>query len=157
MTSLAELVIVPIAREVIDRQRSIARCADDAASVEILATGGEPLRCCLRNAGPGESLILFNYEPLLPESPYREKGAVFAHASPCLVAPDAHEYPSEWRGKPQVLRAYDVRGWIHAATVHDGASPEAAVRAAFDDSEVVEVHSRNVAYGCFMFAIRRNE
>jgi len=157
MVTLLELVIVPIAGEVIDAQRSIAGSSDEAGAVALLATGGEPLRCCLRNAEPGEALILFNYEPPLPEGPYREKGAVFAHASECSCAVDGHEYPSDWRGRPQVLRAYDKRGWIHAATVHDGSSPEAAIAAAFEDPEVVEVHSRNVAYGCFMFALQRAE
>lgn len=157
MASLTEFTIVPISREVVDRQRSMAGSADASIVAALVATGGEPLRCCLRNAAPGESLILFNYEPPLPQSPYREKGAVFAHAAPCRFVPDTHEYPSDWRGRPQVLRAYDARGWIHAATVHDGSDPEAAISAALEDAEVVEVHSRNVAYGCFMFALRRSE
>ena len=155
MATLLELEIVPISRDVIEGQRSIAGSPDSAGAVALHAAGGEPLRCCLRNAEPGESLILFNYEPPLPESPYREKGAVFAHASECSFVVDAHEYPPDWRGRPQVLRAYDKRGWIHSATVHDGSSPEAAIRAAFEDPQVVEVHSRNVAFGCFMFALRR--
>lgn len=121
------------------------------------AKGGEPLRCCLRNAEPEESLILFNYEPPLPPSPYRERGAVFVHASPCHPALDPHRYPSDWVGKPQVLRAYDRRGWIHRALVHDGKAPEVAINSLLEDPEVVEIHSRNVAYGCYMFSVRRSQ
>lgn len=158
MTSLDGFVIIPIASEVIDERRSEAGRADAASAVALAAGGGEPLRCCLRNADPEEQLILFNYEPLLPdESPYQERGAVFAHQSPCDLAPNPRTYPPDWRGRPQVLRAYDKRGWIHSASVHDGSSPEDAINAAFADSEVVEVHSRNVAYGCFMFSLRRDE
>ncbi|GAA1886015.1 DUF1203 domain-containing protein [Asanoa iriomotensis] len=121
----------------------------------VVATGGEPLRCCLRDAEPGEDLILFGYEPALPASPYREIGPVFAHAQPCSTPPAAG-YPAGWRGRRQVLRAYDKRGWIHPSTrVHDGTDPEAEIAAIFADPEVDRIHSRNVAYGCYMFAITR--
>jgi hypothetical protein len=147
--------IIPIAKDVIDHARSSAGLTVESHVVSVPAAGGEPLRCCLRNARPGESLILFNYEPPMPLSPYREKGAVFAHAAPCDLVADLETYPPDWRGRPQVLRAYDRRGWIHSASVHDGSSPEAAISAVLADREVVEIHSRNVAYGCFMFSLRR--
>jgi hypothetical protein len=125
--------------------------------VERCATGGEPLRCCLRDAVAGESLVLFNYEPPLPDSPYREKGAVFTHASPCAGPESVTAYPADWRGRPQALRAYDARGWIHPSTrMHDGTDPEAAIAEVFSHPEVVEVHSRNLAYGCYMFRLTRN-
>jgi hypothetical protein len=47
----------------------------------------------------------------------------------------------------------DARGWIHpATTMHDGGDPEDALRKVLSTAGVVEVHSRNIAYGCFMFA-----
>jgi len=121
------------------------------------AEGGEPLRCCLRDAQPGEALILFGYEPPIGKSPYREIGAVFAHAEAC-AGPPAHDvYPPEWRGRRQVLRAYDRRGWIREATVHDGSDPEGEIARLFADPESIQLHSRNVAYGCFMFAVTRGD
>ena len=55
-----------------------------------------------------------------------------------------------------MLRAYDARGWIHPSTrVHDGSDPEAAIAAVLAHQDVVEVHSRNVAYGCYMFRVTR--
>ncbi|GAA3843477.1 DUF1203 domain-containing protein [Amycolatopsis tucumanensis] len=121
----------------------------------IYADGGEPLRCCLRDARTGERCLLFGYEPRLPgkASPYREIGAVFVHARDCGGPARTDEYPREWLRRPQVLRAYDHRGWIHpATTVHDGTDPVAALGEVLAAPGVVEVHSRNVAYGCFMFA-----
>ena len=120
-----------------------------------VAGGGEPLRCCLRDAVEGEALILFGYEPVLPPSPYREIGAVFAHAERC-DGPAGAGYPEGWRGRPQVLRAYDARGWIHPATrVHDGSDPDHALEAILQEPAVTRVDSRNVAYGCFMFTVTR--
>jgi hypothetical protein len=122
---------------------------------QVTLTGGEPLRCCLRDAEPGEAAILFGYEPRLPASPYREIGAIFAHATACAGPESRTGYPTAWRGRPQVLRAYDRRGWIHAAQVHDGDDPESAIAELLADPAVEQIHSRNVAYGCYMFTIRR--
>jgi hypothetical protein len=120
------------------------------------SAGGDPLRCCLRDARPGEELVLFGYEPPLPHSPYREVGAVIAHAAPCAGPPRSGEYPAGWRGRPQVLRAYDRRGRIHDATrTHDGGAPEAVIAEILADPGVERIHSRNIAWGCYMFAITR--
>ena len=55
---------------------------DDAggAAEHVAADGGERLRCCLRNAEPSASVLLFNYVPPLPPNPYRESGAAYIHA-----------------------------------------------------------------------------
>jgi hypothetical protein len=88
-------------------------------------------------------------------SPYREVGAVFSHAESCEGWSGGCNYPSDWLGKPQVLRAYDHRGWIHpATTVHDGIDPARVITDLLGEPGVVEVHSRNIAYGCFMFSVR---
>jgi hypothetical protein len=129
-----------------------------ADGVTVTAGGGEPLRCCLRNATEGESLVLFNYEPPLPgtDSPYQEKGAVFTHAGVCEGPASVTSYPADWVGRGQALRAYDERGWIHPSThVHDGTDPDAAIASVLAHPEVVEVHSRNLAYGCYMFRVTR--
>ncbi|HEU5110568.1 MAG TPA: DUF1203 domain-containing protein [Micromonosporaceae bacterium] len=94
--------------------------------------GGEPLRCCLRYAEPGEELALLAYRPEGTGGAYREVGPVFVHASPCAGPADGGAYPSAFRDRRQVLRAYDRDGRIADA-----------------------LHSRNVLYGCYSFAIRR--
>src|SRR3954469_7537257 len=110
------------------------------------AEGGEPVRCCLRDARPGEQLRLVNYEPPLPPSPYREVGAVFVPAESCSGPEESTASPADWRSRPQVLRAYDERGWIHPATrTHDGTDPEGALAEVLAQPGVVQVQSRNVA------------
>jgi uncharacterized protein DUF1203 len=133
----------------------LAEARADPAAERHTAGGGEPLRCCLRDARAGEPLLLFSYEPPLPDSPYREIGAVFAHAGTCEGPGDDHSYPADWYGRPQVLRAYDSHGRIHPASrMHDGSDPEAAITAVLGAPGVVELHSRNVVYGCYMFTVR---
>ena len=153
MTTTTAFMISALPLDVLDAVRAGGRDASGSPVEQVEATGGEPLRCCLRDARDGESLLLFGYRPPTADGPYREVGPVFAHADPC-AGYDRDGYPRDWLGRPQVLRAYDSRGWIHPATrVHDGSDPEAAIAAVLGEPGVVEVHSRNVAYGCFMFAV----
>jgi hypothetical protein len=146
-------VIHALPADALDR----ARAGDTgAAVVRLVATGGEALRCCLADAERDTELILFNYAPPLPGSPYQETGAVYAHARPCAGPAAIGAYPSGWYGRTQVLRAYDDRGWIHPSTrVHDGSDPEASIAEMLHDPAVAQIHSRNVAYGCYMFAVTR--
>ena len=121
----------------------------------VTAGGGEPVRCCRADARAGEALLLLAFRPPLPrdDSPYQEVGAVYVHAETCAGPGPSDAYPADWRRRPQVLRAYDERGWIHPATrVHEGTDPERELAEVLATPGVVEVHSRNVAYGCWMFA-----
>ncbi len=154
-TTTTSYVVHALPRDLLDEVRSTGRDASGSAPERVAATGGEPLRCCLRDARLGEQLVLFGYRPPTADGPYRELGPVFAHARPC-AGYDGDGYPDDWRARAQVLRAYDRRGWIHPATrVHDGSDPEAALVEVLAEPGVVEVHSRNVAYGCFMFVVSR--
>ena len=154
-TAQSQFRIHAIPAEQLARVRARRLDASDNPIALLDADGGEPLRCCLRNADAGEALLLFGYEPPIGNSPYREIGAVFAHAEACAGPAAPGDYPTAWRGRPQVLRSYDRRGWILDAVVHDGAQPEAAIARLFAAAEATQIHSRNVAYGCFMFLVTR--
>jgi hypothetical protein len=155
MTSAAGFTVLAIPDDVLDSVRRTTAGVPGSPVERRIADGGEPLRCCLRDARPREELLLFGYRPPLPaESPYLEQGAVFVHAHPC-GGPVASDYPAEWRGRPQVLRAYDADGHIHPAScLHDGRHPVRALEEVLGADGVVEVHSRNVVYGCYMFSAR---
>jgi len=159
MSTAMSYYIRPIEAAHLDASRSSGLDASGNPVVRLSDAVGEPMRCCLRNALPGEECILFGYEAPIPgeASPYREIGAVLAHADPCGGPSDLGSYPKDWYGRPQVLRAYDARGWIHpATTTHDGSTPVQALTQVLAEPGVVEVHSRNVVYGCFMFVARRH-
>ena len=148
--------IHPVPESVISAARERGVDANGRRVEHLTAEGGEPLRCCLSNALPGEALVLFGFSPELPDSPYRETGPILAHAHRCAGPASTSTYPPDWYARPQVLRAYDERGWIHeATTMHDGTDPEAAIEAVLREPGVVAVHSRNVLYGCYMFTVTR--
>lgn len=155
-TTRTAFLIRPLPAEVLADLRRTDRDAGGQPPERHRAGGGEPLRCCLRDAEPGEPLLLFGYAPPLPPGPYREVGPVFAHASDCPGPADGTAYPAGWRGRAQVLRAYDRRGRIVGGRQHDGDAPEAVIADLFADPAVRVLHSRNVVYGCWMFSVVRS-
>ena len=118
-----------------------------------MATGrGEPLRCCLRDARPGERLVLFGYRPPTADGPYREVGPVFAHAEPCRGTTGTGTRATGSADRRCCARTTTAAG----STRPRGARrqrPGGRDRAVLAEPGVVEVHSRNIAYGCFMFAV----
>ena len=148
--------IQPFPAAVLDSVRTTGLDEFGTPAERIVSEGGQPLRCCLRDSSPGDDLLLFGFRPALPVSPYREVGAVLVHAEPCTGPAETTTYPDDWRGRPQILRAYDDRGWIHDATTrHDGRHPERAIADVLAQPGVVQVHSRNIEWGCYMFTATR--
>ena len=116
---------------------------------------GAPLRCCLREARTGERLALIAYRPDGTAGAYREIGPVFVHADRCSGYPEPDAYPAEFRPRRQVLRGYDDEGRIIDAVIVEGEHAEDGIDHLLSNPAVATVHSRNVLYGCYMFAIRR--
>ena len=115
--------------------------------------GGAPLRCCLRDSRPGERLVLASVTPPGPQGAYAESGPVFMHADPC-GGPSRPGYPEEFRRRTQVFRAYSADGRIiggHVVKPQD--DQEAVAEELLADPDVAYLHSRNVVFGCYMFAI----
>ncbi|MFC8490596.1 DUF1203 domain-containing protein [Streptomyces sp. NPDC057235] len=130
--------------------------------------GGEPLRCCLRPAAPGERIALVSYAPLrrwaaetgAEPGAYDEQGPVFVHAGECGGPAPSEEYPFARPGALRVLRRYDAEGRIVGGRLLElpGNPAEGFDRAldeAFADPAVALVHVRAVEYGCFHFEVRR--
>jgi Protein of unknown function (DUF1203) len=117
--------------------------------------GGSPLRCCLRLSRVGEEVALIAYRPAGTAGAYAEIGPVFVHACACAGYPADGGWPPEFRDRQQVLRAYNERGRIADAILVAGSDAETGIAKLLDEPANVVVHSRNVLYGCYMFAISR--
>ena len=118
--------------------------------------GGTPLRCCLREARRGERVTLIAYQPARIGGPYAEVGPVFIHADTCDGYAESECYPEGFRHRQQLLRAYSPDGRIvDAAIATNGDEAEAVCATFFERQEIAYIHSRNVLWGCYMFAIRR--
>lgn len=133
---------------------------DDSGNVldsALEAEGGEPLRCCLRLAKPGEQLLLISYRPFDQFGPYAEAGPVFVHSQRCDGYPTDGGYPEDYRDRQQVFRCYDDAGRIIGGRLSDaGDDVEAVIAELFSNEKVALIHTRNVVFGCYMLQIRRS-
>ena len=119
--------------------------------------GGLPLRCCLRDSRPGESVALVAATPEGPEGAYRETGPVFLHADGCTGPTDVG-YPADWRRRTQVFRAYGHDGRILGGqVVRPSNEQEEIAGRLLADPDVAFLQTRNVVFGCYMLTIRRGQ
>ena len=118
--------------------------------------GGAPLRCCLTEAKVGERVALIAHRPFSFDGPFAEVGPVYIHAEPCGGYTDTDQYPPGFAHRAQVFRAYSHDNRIHDARLVAGEDAEVVISELLARPEVAFLHSRNVLYGCYMFAIHRS-
>jgi hypothetical protein len=137
-------------------ERIRARGVDDFGNVlePVPVTGpGTPLRCCLREAEPGERVVLIAWRPAPVSGPYAEVGPVFVHAEACPGYAEEDRYPEGFRSRQQLLRAYDTLGRQVENVIVDGPAAERGITGLLGRPDVAYLHSRNVLAGCYMFAV----
>jgi hypothetical protein len=139
---------------------------DDAGRPPRILTdddGGSPLRCCLRQVRPGETVALVSYAPLrrwaeqrgVDPGAYDETGPIFLHTEPCGGRID-DGYPGEFRDSERMLRAYSSDGRIlHGVRVEANGDFEGAIDDLLADPAVAVVHGRAIEFGCFTFEAHR--
>jgi len=116
---------------------------------------GFPCRVSLRDAQPGDTLLLLNYEHLSVASPYRSRHAIFVreYAEEARVAVD--EVPESLRTRLLSLRAFDSAGMLLDADVADGRQIEPLIGRMLDNREVEYLHVHNAKPGCFAARVDR--
>lgn len=121
------------------------------------ATGqGEPLRCCLRYAEPGEQITLISYAPFEQPSVWREVGPVYIHAARCDGYLPTGRLPGQLATGPRVLRTYradDTMNYDHITVVTDEADLQPIIERLLREPDVATVHVRTLAPQCFLYAI----
>jgi hypothetical protein len=121
------------------------------------ATGqGEPLRCCLRHAKPGEQITLISYAPFEQPSVWREVGPVYVHATRCKGYTPTGRLPDQLATGPRVLRTYrgdDTMNYEHNTAVTDEAELRPIIERLLSKPDVATVHVRTLAPQCFLYAV----
>lgn len=156
LTAVATFTVEAIPAAELDRIRA-ARTdeAGNRLTPQVLAEGGSPLRCCLRDADPGEQVLLIAYTPPGTAGAYAELGPVFVHAGRCAGYATPQVYPPGLAHRQQVVRGYDHQGRICGGVlVNDGAEATRVIQDMLAQPGVALVHLRNVGYGCYNFAVR---
>lgn len=121
---------------------------------------GEPLRCCLRYADPGEQITLISYAPFDHPSVWTEVGPVYIHASTCRGYLPTGQLPEQLATGPRVLRTYrvdDSMNYDHNTVVADGADLEPIIARLLCQPDVATVHVRTLAPQCFLYSVTATE
>ena len=116
---------------------------------------GFPCRVSLRDAEPGETLLLLNFEHLAVASPYRSRHAIYVreYAENARVAVD--EIPQVLRLRLLSLRAFDKRGMLLDADVVNGREVEPLIERMLGQTGVEYIHVHNAKPGCFAARVDR--
>lgn len=119
------------------------------------ASPGFPCRVSLRDAEPGERLILVHYKHQSADSPFRASHAVYVreNAEEAELAPG--EIPEVLRRRMLSLRGFDERGMLIAADLVDGREAEPTIEAMLADSAVAYIHAHYAKPGCYAARIDR--
>lgn len=117
--------------------------------------GGTPLRCCPREADPGEKVALIAHQAAQIGGPYVEIGPVWIHAGCCEGYRTPEAYPEGFRHRQLLFRAYDAQGRQVDNKIAEGSVAEGVIDELFSMPEVASVHARNVLAGCYMFTVER--
>jgi uncharacterized protein DUF1203 len=101
---------------------------------------GYPCRVSLRDAAPGEQLVLVHYEHHAVASPFRASHAIYIreHAEPAVLGVGA--VPAMLRTRLLSLRAFDAAGMLLEADVVDGRELDPALERMVQRAAYVHIH-----------------
>ena len=119
------------------------------------AKPGYPCRITLRDAEPGETLLLLNWRHLDVDTPYRSDGPIFVREAALASFEARNQIPEQQRCRLLSVRAYDKGGWMQGAEVVQGAGLESTIAKFFADPTVDYLHVHNANRGCYACRIER--
>ena len=116
---------------------------------------GFPDRIELRDAEPGEKLLLVNYTHQPADSPYRASHAIFVREGAETVYDRVGEVPEVMRLRQISLRAFDTDHFIIDADLAKGDEIETSIQRLFLNPRVVYIQAHYAKPGCFAARVDR--
>ena len=119
------------------------------------AKPGFPDRIELRDAEPGEAVILVNYTHQPADTPYRASHAIFVLEGAGEAYDQMNEVPDVLRARVISLRAFDSGHMIVDADLAKGAEIEPVIERLLENPEVAYIHAHYATRGCYAARIER--
>ena len=117
---------------------------------------GYPDRIEMRDARPGETLLLLNHQCQPANSPYRASHAIFVREGAEDTYDKVGEIPPVMQTRLLSLRAYDEAGMILDADVAEGITAvTGTIERLLANPQVAYVHAHNAKRGCYSGLIER--
>ena len=114
-----------------------------------------PDRIELRDAEPGEHVLLLNHEYLDVDSPYRGRHAIFVREGAMQAFDAVNTVPACLRRRLLSLRAFDAQGMMVDADVVEGPLMESLLERLFENETVRFVQAHHARRGCYAARIER--
>lgn len=128
--------------------RGIRRCVADGQA-------GIPDRIELRDAQPGESVLLLNYTHQPANTPFQASHAIFVLEWAQAPYDRGDEVPRALRSRVLSLRAFDAAHYMIAADLVDGRETETLIERLFTNPGVAYIHAHYAKWGCYAARIDR--
>lgn len=116
---------------------------------------GFPDRIELRDAQPGETVLLLNHVHQPADTPYRASHAIFVREGATQAFDAIDTVPAALRARWLSLRAFDAAGHMRDADLADGAHCEATIARLLADPQVAYVQAHYAKRGCYAAHIER--
>ena len=115
-----------------------------------------PDRIEVRDAEPGETLLLLNHEHQPAATPYRASHAIFVREGATAAYSRDNEIPEAMRSRMLSLRAFDAAHLMVDAELVDGREAEAAIARLFAQPGVAYLQAHYATRGCYAARIERS-
>jgi hypothetical protein len=114
-----------------------------------------PCRVEMRDAAPGETVLLLNHVYQPADTPYRASHAIFVREGAAATYDRVNEVPAVMRARLLSLRAFDADGMMVDADVVDGAVVESLIARLLANADVSYIHAHYAKRGCYAGRIDR--
>lgn len=117
---------------------------------------GLPDRIEVRDALPGETVLLVNHQHQPADTPYRAAHAIFVREGATEAYDRVDEIPEAMRSRMLSLRAFDRAHLMVDAELIDGRETEAAIARLFAQPQVDYIQAHYATRGCYAARIDRS-
>jgi hypothetical protein len=117
---------------------------------------GFPDRIELRDAEPGETLLLLNFAHQPADTPYRASHAIFVREGAEAAFEGFGEVPEALRIRPLSLRAFDDRHMMIDAILAPAGESVEAIETLLGRADVAYIQAHYATRGCYAARIDRD-
>jgi hypothetical protein len=109
----------------------------------------------LRDAEPGEALLLLNHSHLPADNPYRSSHAIFVREGARSVFDRVDEVPEALRVRTLSVRSFDVESMMLDAVLVDGTGLEPCIERLLTPPEAQFLQVHYATRGCYAARVER--
>jgi hypothetical protein len=132
-----------------------ALSAHGARRLIVDGTANIPDRIEVRDAEPGESVLLLNYEHQPAKTPFQASHAIFVREWAGAAYDRTDEIPPAMRTRTLSLRAFDADDFMIDADLVDGREVQTLIARMFAHPKVAYIHAHYAKWGCYAARIDR--